>query len=317
MEDSKIVFMGTADFSTTVFKALIAAKYKIVAVVTQPDRQVGRKKVLTAPDLKIAAEELKIPVLQPERIKDSYQEVLAYQPDIIITAAYGQIIPKAVLEYPKRGCINVHASLLPKYRGGAPVHYAILNGETETGVTIMQMVAKMDAGDIIQQAKLTIGDKENVGSLYNRLAKLGADLLVETMPVLLSGQYISYKQDETRATYSPIIKRADEKIDWAAKATTIANKVRGLDPWPGAYTVYEGKNVKLWAGDIHDCPNAQVHHSHQKPGTIVKIFSDAIGVKTGDLIYLITELQVEGKKRMSTAEYLRGHSIFKAEHSFE
>ena len=315
--NERIVFMGTASFSLAVLKMLIEEKYNIVGVVSQPDRYVGRKKVLTMPDVKVEALKHDIPVIQPTKIKEDYQEIIDLNPDLIITAAYGQIVPQAVLDAPRLGCVNVHASLLPKYRGGAPVHQAIIDGEEKTGVTIMYMVKKMDAGNIISQKETLIGIDETVGTLYDRLSDLGAELLKETLPSILNETNDSISQDEERVTYAPTLSREDERIDWNLSAKQVYNKVRGTNPWPGSYTTYQGKTVKIWAGQIHQCENAMKHHAHQENGTIVKVFKDAIGVKTNDGIYLITELQLEGKKRMTVKDYLNGRNIFEVDTKFE
>ena len=309
--------MGTASFSKAVLEKLLANDYKIIAIVTQPDRYVGRKKILTMPEVKETAIDNNIPVFQPQRIKQDYQEIIDLKPDLIITAAYGQIIPEALLQVPRLGCINVHASLLPKYRGGAPVHYAIINGDKTTGVSIMYMVKKMDAGNIISQSKINIGDQETTGELYDRLSIVGAELLLETLPSIIEGTNASITQDESLVTYAPTISHEQEKIDFSQSALQVYNQVRGMNPWPGAYTVYCGKVVKIWAGQIHHCENAKKHHSHQENGTIVKIFKDAIGVKTGEGIYLITELQLAGKKRMLVRDYLNGNNIFEVDSKFE
>lgn len=313
----RIVFMGTASFSLAVLKMLIDNDYHIVGVVTQPDRYVGRKKVLTMPDVKVEALKYDIPVIQPARIKEDYQAIIDLQPDLIITAAYGQIIPQALLDTPRLGCINVHASLLPLYRGGAPVHQAIIDGQDKTGVTIMYMVKKMDAGDMIAQKETPINDEDTVGVLYDRLSDLGAQLLKETLPDVLNGTNARIPQDESKVTYAPTLSREDERIDWNLSAKQVYNKVRGTNPWPGSYTTYQGKTVKIWAGQVHHCENAMKHHAHQDNGTIVKIFKDAIGVKVNDGVYLITELQLEGKKRMSVKDYLNGHCIFEVDTKFE
>ena len=313
----RIVFMGTASFSLAVLKMLIDNDYHIVGVVTQPDRYVGRKKVLTMPDVKVEALKYDIPVIQPARIKEDYQAIIDLQPDLIITAAYGQIIPQALLDTPRLGCINVHASLLPLYRGGAPVHQAISDGQDKTGVTIMYMVKKMDAGDMIAQKETPINDEDTVGVLYDRLSDLGAQLLKETLPDVLNGTNARIPQDESKVTYAPTLSREDERIDWNLSAKQVYNKVRGTNPWPGSYTTYQGKTVKIWAGQVHHCENAMKHHAHQDNGTIVKIFKDAIGVKVNDGVYLITELQLEGKKRMSVKDYLNGHCIFEVDTKFE
>ena len=317
MKDAKIIFMGTASFSKQVLEKLLENNYNVVAVVTQPDRFVGRKKVLTMPEVKEVALASGIPVYQPLKIKEEYQEIIALEPDLIITAAYGQIVPEAVLNAPKIGCINVHASLLPKYRGGAPVHYAIMEGEEVTGVTIMYMVKKMDAGNIISQEEVKIAPDETTGELYDRLSNVGAKLLIETLPSIISKTNDSIEQDENLVTYAPVISHEQEKIDFNQSAKQVYNHVRGLNPWPGAYTVYQDKVVKIWAGSIHNCQNATKHHGHQENGTIVKIFKDAIGVKTGDGIYLITELQIAGKKRMLVKDYLNGNNIFKVDTKFD
>lgn len=313
----RIVFMGTASFSLAVLKMLIEEGYNIVGVVTQPDRYVGRKKVLTMPDVKVEALKYDIPVIQPARIKEDYQAVADLKPDLIITAAYGQIVPQAVLDIPRLGCINVHASLLPLYRGGAPVHQAIIDGQEKTGVTIMYMVKKMDAGDMIAQKETPILEEDTVGILYDRLSDLGAELLKETLPDILKGINQRIPQDENLVTYAPTLSREDERLDWNMSARQVYNKVRGTNPWPGSYTTYQGKTVKIWAGQVHQCENAMKHHAHQDNGTIVKIFKDAIGVKVNDGVYLITELQLEGKKRMSVKDYLNGHCIFEVDTKFE
>lgn len=317
MSEKRIVFMGTASFSLAVLKMLLNEKYHVVGVVTQPDRYVGRKKVLTMPDVKVEALKHDIPVFQPQKIKEDYQGVLDFKPDLIITAAYGQIIPKAILDAPSLGCINVHASLLPLYRGGAPVHQCIIDGQEKTGVTIMYMVQKMDAGNIISQKETPILPDDTVGILYDRLSELGADLLKETLPSILNQTNASIPQDETLITYAPTLSREDERLDWNLSVQQIYNKVRGTNPWPGSYTTYNGKVVKIWAGDIHQRENAIKHHAHQDNGTIVKIFKDAIGVKVSDGVYLIREFQLEGKKKMLVKDYLNGHNVFEVDTKFE
>lgn len=317
MHYERIVFMGTASFSLEVLKMLLDEKYNVVGVVSQPDRLVGRKKVLTMPDVKVEAIKHDIPVIQPQRIKDDYQAILDLQPELIITAAYGQIVPKAILEAPRLGCVNVHASLLPLYRGGAPVHQAIIDGQDKTGVTIMYMVQKMDAGNIISQKETPILDTDTVGLLYDRLSVIGAKLLKETLPSILDGTNQSIPQDESLITYAPTLSREDERIDWHLSAKQIYNKVRGTCPWPGSYTTYQGKVVKIWAGQVHQCENAVKHHAHVDDGTIVKVFKDAIGVKVNDGVYLITEFQLEGKKKMLVKDYLNGHNIFEVDTKFE
>ena len=317
MKNLKIIFMGTATFSQAVLEKLIDEGYNINLVVTQPDRMVGRKRHINMPEVKEVALKHDIPVFQPVKIKEDYQAVIDMNPDLIITAAYGQMIPQAILDTPRLGCINVHASLLPKYRGGAPVHYAILNGDEKTGVTIMYMVKKMDAGNIIYQKETAIEPDETVGELYDRLSFIGAEALIEALPDIINGTNQSIVQDEALVTYSPVITREQEKIDFHKPAQDVHNQIRGLNPWPGAYTTYQGKTVKIYGGFVHNCENARTHHAHQKPGTIVKIFKDAIGVKVEDGVYIITEFQLEGKRRMLVKDYLNGHNIFEVETMFE
>lgn len=317
VKNERIVFMGTASFSLEVLKMLFENNYNVVGVVSQPDRYVGRKKVLTMPDVKVEALKHDVPVIQPQRIKEDYQAILELKPDLIITAAYGQIVPKAILDAPRLGCVNVHASLLPEYRGGAPVHQCIIDGKDKTGVTIMYMVQKMDAGNIISQKETPIFQEDTVGVLYDRLSIIGAKLLAETLPSILEGTNASIPQDESGVTYAPTLSREDERLDWNLNVQQVYDKVRGTNPWPGTYTTYNGQNVKIWAGKIHKCENSIEHHKHQDNGTIVKIFKDAIGVKVHDGVYLITELQISGKKRMLVKDYLNGHNIFEIDTKFE
>jgi len=306
MNKEKIVFMGTADFSEAVLTMLINQGYQVEAVVTQPDRPVGRKRIVTPSLVKQLALKHNIKVLQPDNIKKDYQEIIDLQPDLIITAAYGQLIPEVLLNTPRLGCVNVHASLLPKLRGGAPVHYAIINGEKETGVTIMYMAKKMDAGDIISSESITINDDETVGTLYRKLTQLGASLLIKTLPSILEGTNQRIKQDQTKATFAYTITRDQEMIDWNKSAQEIDCFIRGLNPWPVASTTYLGDNIKLFAGKVHDCENASKHHADNKNGEIIKILKDAIGIKVNEGVFLITELQLAGKKRMTVQQILNG-----------
>ncbi|MFD2638221.1 methionyl-tRNA formyltransferase [Piscibacillus salipiscarius] len=301
----RIVFMGTPDFSVPVLEALIKSEYEVVAVVTQPDRPKGRKRKLTPPPVKETALMYHLPVLQPEKIRKNYDDILEYEPDLIVTAAYGQILPKEILETPKYGCINVHASLLPELRGGAPIHYAIMQGKKETGITIMYMAEALDAGDIISTAKLEIDDEDHVGSLHDKLSALGSELLMDTLPDLFNNRITPQKQNDEEATYAYNIKREQEKIDWNQNAQEIYNHVRGLHPWPVAYTVYEDQNIKVWWAKKVD------KSTDQPAGTIIGLDQDGILVSTGDLKVLkITELQVPGKKRVKAEDFLRGSSDY-------
>ncbi|WP_114603531.1 methionyl-tRNA formyltransferase [Staphylococcus sp. EZ-P03] len=299
---SRIIFMGTPDFSTKVLEMLIA-KEDVIAVVTQPDRPVGRKRVMTPPPVKKVALEHGIEVYQPEKISTSedLQKLINLEPDLIVTAAFGQILPKALLDAPKLGAINVHASLLPKYRGGAPIHQAIIDGEKETGVTIMYMAPKLDAGDIISQQAIDIEANDDVGSMHDKLSFLGADLLAKTLPDIINGTNDRIEQNEAEATFASNISREDERIDWTQPAQAVYNHIRGLSPWPVAYTKLDDTNMKLYAAKIVEGKNGE-------PGEIIETTKKAIIVGTGsaDAIAL-TEIQLSGKKRMPTANFLSGY----------
>ena len=298
---SKIVFMGTPDFSTGVLEMLIQ-EYDVIAVVTQPDRPVGRKKILTPPPVKKVALEHNIPVYQPEKLNNSseLEEIINLKPDLIVTAAFGQLLPKSLLDAPKHKAINVHASLLPKYRGGAPIHYAVMNGEKKTGITIMYMAEKLDAGNIISQDEVEILENDIVGEVHDKLATLGTDLLKRTLPTIFNGTNDSIVQDDSLATFASNISREDERIDWTEDAQTIHNHIRGLSPWPVAYTTMDGKNLKLWRSEI-------VENVKGEPGEIIETTKDAIIVATGseDGVAL-TEIQLAGKKRVKTRDYISG-----------
>lgn len=300
---TKVVFMGTPAFSAPILRMLHEEGYEIVAVVTQPDRPVGRKRVLTPPPVKEEAVALGLPVIQPEKLRGSEEmkQIIALQPDIVITAAFGQILPKELLEAPRLGCINVHASLLPNYRGGAPIHQAIIDGQSKTGVTIMYMAEKLDAGDIISQKEILIGEEDHTGSMFEKLSIVGRDLLKETMPSIITGTNARIPQDESKVTFASNISREQERIDWSKGAINIYNQIRGLHPWPVAYTTLNGENVKIWWAKVGRTTN------HEKPGTVVKREKEFFEVATGNGESLaIYDLQPAGKKRMSAQEYLGG-----------
>lgn len=299
---TKIVFMGTPDFSVPVLQSLLQADYDVIAVVTQPDRPVGRKRVLTPPPVKAEALKHGIPVYQPEKIRNQQEldEILALNPDLIITAAFGQILPKELLEAPTHGCINVHASLLPELRGGAPIHYSIIQGKKKTGVTIMYMVEKLDAGDMISQVEVEIEEHDHVGTLHDKLSAAGSKLLIERLPDLLEGKLTPAKQDDSKATFARNIKREQEKIDWTKSGEEIYNHIRGMHPWPVAYTTLDGAVMKIWWGE-------KVSRHSSKPGEILEVQKDGFVVSTGNETAIkITDLQPSGKKRMSAVDYLRG-----------
>ncbi|MED4581799.1 methionyl-tRNA formyltransferase [Brevibacillus choshinensis] len=303
MNDARVLFMGTPDFAVSSLEALLNEGYNVVGVVTQPDRPVGRKQVMTPPPVKEAALRHGLLVLQPEKIKAeaALDEVITLAPDLIVTAAYGQILPKRLLDVPRFGCINVHASLLPKYRGGAPIHKSIVEGEKESGVTIMYMVEALDAGDMLTKVVVPIEERDTVGSLHDKLAAAGSSLLIDTVPRLLAGELEAEVQDHAAATFAPNIKRTDERIDWTRTAEQIYNQVRGLNPWPVAFTTHGGKVWKIWWVEKQASDN-----NGQEAGTIIAREEDGLVVACGSGAVKITELQPEGKKRMSALDFLRG-----------
>lgn len=300
---TKIIFMGTPDFSVPVLRQIMIDGYDCIGVVTQPDRPVGRKRVLTPPPVKVEAEKHGIPVFQPEKLSRSkeLQTILDLNPDLIVTAAFGQILPNELLEAPRFGCINVHASLLPELRGGAPIHYAIIQGKEKTGITIMYMAEKLDAGDILTKVEVPISEQDNVGTMHDKLSQAGAKLLSQTIPALLNGELTPIKQNEAHATFASNIKREQERIDWTNTGEAIYNHVRGLNPWPVAYTKLEGNVVKIWQTRKVPIGNKE------QPGTISKIEEDGFIVATGNETGIkITEIQPAGKKRMSAQQFLVG-----------
>lgn len=299
MDKLKIVYMGTPEFSVEPLKKLNEI-YDVVLVVTQPDKKVGRKQEIKYSPVKEYALNNNIEVFQPVKIREEYQKILDKKPDIIITCAYGQIIPKILLDYPKYGCINIHASLLPKYRGGAPIHHAIINGEKYTGITIMYMDTKMDSGDILCQEKIEIKDDDNVGTMFNKLSILGSKMIVKYLPDIIHGNINPIKQDEIDVTYAYNISKEDEVIDFNNKTIDIFNKIRGLNPFPVGYSYLDGKRVKLYSSKMGNSNKGSII------GEIINIYDDGIGVRTLDGEIIITELQFEGKKKTSTKEYLNG-----------
>jgi methionyl-tRNA formyltransferase len=302
---TKIVFMGTPDFSVPILQQLLKDGYDVIGVVTQPDRPVGRKKILTPPPVKVEALKHDIPVFQPEKIRqeEELEKILSLNPDLIVTAAFGQILPNKLLEAPKFGCINVHASLLPELRGGAPIHYAIIQGKQKTGVTIMYMVEKLDAGDILTSIEVPITEDDNVGTLHVKLSAAGANLLAETLPLLLDGQLTPKPQNNAEATFASNIKREQEKIFWTKTGEEIYNHIRGLNPWPVAFTTLNGQVIKVWRAE-------KVSGKGGEPGAILKVESDGFTVSTGNETAIkIIELQPSGKTKMMTEQFLRGSKI--------
>ena len=304
MNDKKIVFMGTPKFAVPVLEMLIE-NYGVDLVITQPDKKVGRKKVLTPPPVKIVALENNIKVLQPEKIstdEETYNTLKELNPDIIITAAYGQLVPEKILEIPEHKCINVHGSLLPKLRGGAPIQYSILEDHGKTGITIMYMVKKLDAGGMISKVEVDILESDNYETLHDKLSIAGRDLLNETLPKIFSGDISPEKQDDEEATFARNILREDEKIDWNTSARDVFNKVRALDPTPGAFTYLEDNVLKIWSTEE---VKQDFESNFDKVGTIIKQDKKSIYILCGkNTVLKVNELQVSGKKRMPVVNFL-------------
>ena len=298
MNELKIVYMGTPEFSVGPLRELIN-NYDVELVVTQPDKEVGRKKILTPSRVKEFALVNGINVFQPVKIRDDYQEIVDINPDLIVTCAYGQIIPKELINLPKYGCINIHASLLPEYRGGAPIHHAVIDGKEKTGITIMYMNEKMDEGDILYQKEIDILKEDNTSSMFNKLSILGSEMIKEFIPKLINGEITPVKQDNNKATYAYNITKEDEKIDFSDTTINIYNKIRGLSEVPGSYAFLNNKRVKIFNSRIGSKTNGSV-------GEIIEILDDGIGVRTKDSEIILTDIQVEGKNRELVKNYLNG-----------
>ena len=296
---TRVVFMGTPNFAVPILEALID-NYNVVMVVCQPDRKKNRKGKLEIPPVKEVALRHNINVFQPEKIRDNYNPILKANPDLIITCAYGQIIPKELLEYPKLGCINVHGSLLPELRGGAPIHWAIIRGYKKTGITIMDMSEKMDAGDIISQASIKIDDDMILDTLYEKMSYLGRDLLIKTLPSIINNTCKRIKQDESKVTFGFNVRKEDTIIDFSKPSTDIRNLIRGLNPIPGAYCYLDNKRMKIYDVEILD------KNSSNEYGKIIKIEKDGIICTTKDNLIKIKELAIEGKKRCKAIDYING-----------
>lgn len=297
MKDLRVVFMGTPDFAVPVLEKLIL-NTKVVLVVSQPDKCVGRKRELVLTPIKKKALEYNIPVFQPEKVKLDYEEIVLARPDIIITCAYGQIIPKVLLDLPRLGCINVHASLLPYLRGGAPLHHAIIDGYKETGVTIMYMDEAMDTGDIISSITYPLKDTDTVGTVHDNLMEMGANLLMETLPSIIKGTNKRIKQDNSKATYAYNISRSDEHLDFSGSGLLVERKVRGLNPWPLANTLFDDEEIKIISGYFV--------LGKSIPKKINVVTKDSLGIGCSDGIYYVTALKPSGKKVMDIKSYLNG-----------
>lgn len=302
----KIVFMGTPDYAATALEAILQAGYEVTGVVCQPDKPKGRSGALAACPVKECALKYNLPVFQPERIKrpEAVAELKKFPADVFVVAAFGQILSEEILTMPKYGCINIHASLLPKYRGAAPIQWCIVDGEKETGVTIMQMDAGIDTGDILFTKKVEITEEETGGSLFDKLSQAGAELIVEALPKIEAGEVNPVKQDEALSNYARMLKKEDGQINWKRPAEEIGRQVRGMDPWPSAYTYYKGKQFKIWKAQAVEGGTEGL-----QPGTIAQIEKQGIWIACGSGMLQVTEAQLEGKKRMSAADLMNGRSL--------
>lgn len=302
MKDLKVVFMGTPTFSVPILESLINT-CNVILVVSQPDKEKDRKGAFVSTPIKQIAESHNIEVYQPTKIKEEYQKIIDANPDIIITCAYGQIIPESLINYPRLGCINVHGSLLPRLRGGAPIHHAIINGDNETGITIMYMDKHMDSGDIIAKCSLPIGPNDTLDVVYEKMSKLGATLLIETLPSIVAGTNNRIKQDEKYVTFGYNITKEEEKINFNNPSIKIHNLIRGLSSIPGAYCFLEEKRLKIYQSELTNTK------STSSPGTIEKIDKTGIYISTNDNLLKIIDIKLEGKKRCLVKDFVNGINI--------
>ena len=300
----KIIFMGTPDFAVGTLRSLAEAGHEITLVVSQPDKPKGRGHAMVPTPVKVVAEKLGIPVFQPVKIREAKDVLEKTEADVCVVAAFGQIIPASILHMKKYGCINVHASLLPKYRGAAPIQWAVIDGEKESGVTIMQMDEGLDTGDMLAKAIVPLDEKETGGSLFDKLSEAGGRLCVETLAKLEKGEIIPEKQGESPTAYASMLDKKMGNIDWNKSAVVIERLVRGLNPWPSAYTHLDGKTLKIWACDV--LPQSA---SKGESGEILEVTKDAIHVQTGDGILVLREIQLAGKARMDAGAFLRGYKV--------
>jgi len=301
----RIIFLGTPSFAIPTLKQLLQGPDEVIAVVTQPDREKGRGRKVIPSSVKELALQHGLTLLQPEKVREeAFQEKMkSLQPELFVVVAYGQILPKSLLKIPKHGAVNVHASLLPKYRGAAPIPWAILKGEKLTGVTTMMMDEGMDTGDILLQTEIPIGEEETGETLHDRLTLLGAQLLLETVKGMKAGNVHPIPQDHSKATYAPPLKKEDGRMDWSKEAKEIDRQVRALNPWPGAFTEWNGQLLKIYRGDVRE------GMSKGRAGMISWVGSDFIEVTTGKDSFLIKEVQLEGKRRMGVRDFMAGHPI--------
>lgn len=301
----KIIFMGTPDFSVGTFEALIEAGHEIVLAVTQPDKPKGRGEKVQYPPVKEAALKRQIPVFQPKRVRapECIEELRKYDADIMVVIAFGQILPKEILEMTPYGCVNVHASLLPKYRGAAPIQWAVINGERVSGVTTMQMDEGLDTGDMLMKTEIVLDEKETGGSLHDKLARAGAGLCVQTLEALKDGTVVREPQGESTTEYARMLDKGMGRIDWSKDAKSIECLIRGLNPWPSAYTEWNGRTMKIWEADVADIDEGR------EPGTVIRVERDGFCVQTGRGSLKVRSLQIPGKKRMDAGAFLRGYQV--------
>ncbi len=301
----KIVIMGTPDFAVRSLETLIHSKHEVIGVVTQPDKPKGRGKTIQMTPVKELALEHGIPVFQPKRIRneEAIAHVKEWNPDVIVVAAFGQLLPKEIIDMPQYGCLNIHASLLPKYRGASPIQQAVINGEKESGVTIMKMDEGLDTGDMLKKKSVLLDEKETGESLHDKLALLGGPLMLEVLEELEKGTAVLTPQKDEESSYAKMLKKDMGHIDWEKPATVIECLIRGLNSWPSAYTGFEGKTLKIWNADVVE------ENSEYNPGTIVRTEKDAVFVQTGEGLLKLKEVQLEGKKRMDMAAFLRGYHM--------
>ncbi|MFR3568478.1 MAG: methionyl-tRNA formyltransferase [Paraclostridium sordellii] len=301
----KIVFMGTPEFAVPCLQKIIDEGHEVLAVVTQPDKPKGRGKKLAMPPVKELALKYNIDVYQPVKAReDSFVEKLKeINPELIVVVAFGQILPKSILDIPRFGCVNVHASLLPKYRGAAPLNWVIINGEEKTGVTTMYMDVGLDTGDMILKSEIPLDDEITAGELHDKMMVQGAEVLKDTIDLISKGEAPREKQNDEETCYSPIMDKSLGNIDWSKSATDIHNLIRGVNPWPSAYTTYDKQTMKIWKTKVLD------KLSEKTPGTILSVDKNGIEVSTGDKVLQISEIQMSGKKRMIVSEYIKGNDI--------
>lgn len=307
----RAVYMGTPEIAATILSEVLKSEHEVLAVVTQPDKPKGRGHEMAFPPVKEVALAAGIPVLQPLKARDPefLEELERLNPDIILVAAYGKLLPKTILDLPKFGCINVHASLLPKYRGSSPIQWAVINGDEVSGVTIMHMAEEMDAGDMILKKEVVLDKEETAGSLHDKLAEIGGPLLLQAMELLATGRAPRTRQNHEEATHVKMLDKAMGNMDFKQPAVVLERLIRGLNPWPSAFTKLDGKMLKIWKAEVLSAEEISKDDRLAQPGTIITVEKDGFGVMTGDGMLFVKELQLEGKRKMTTEEFLRGFQL--------